>query len=167
MKRIICVITVLILLCGCGGKEFSPVTRQISFKFQAEYYNEQFTAEAQIDKDGVMTMSLIKPETMAGLEFTLDGKETQARLMGLTYTPDTENLPSAIVARGIYEVLMNAQDKKFKQTKENAEIKGKAGDKNYTLTVSAGGFPLNAKIPDDSFKVVFSDMTVTKNKNDK
>ncbi len=162
MKKMIALIMVIGLLCGCGGKMRPAVTKQISFTADITYYNEQFTASAQTDNLGNLTMELLSPEDIAGLKFTICEDETKAQMLGLTYSPDTENMPSAIAASCIYEMLTVAGDMEFKIEDKNGILKGEACDRPFTLTVSAAGYPIEAVIPDDSFTVKFSDVTIKK-----
>ncbi len=159
MKKIISLIMIIGLLCGCGGKMRSAVTRQISFTADITYYNEQFKAAVETDGSGNMIMELLSPEDIAGLKFIVSKDEIKALMMGLTYSPDTDNMPSAIAASCIYEMLSEAGEMKFKVEEKNGVLKGNACDRPFTLTVSAAGYPIEGAIPDDRFDVKFSDVT--------
>jgi len=160
MKKIIFIVLSLILLCGCGDKTVTPVTRQISFTANITYYNEQFVCETNVDKDGVTQMTVVSPETLKGLSFTVNESGITAEFLGLKYTPKTENMPYSIVTYTVYELLNAAHNRKLELNEKNCILSGKLGERPFTLTVSPAGMLLKAQIPDDSFTVEFFDMTV-------
>ena len=162
MKRILSLVFMLVLLCGCGEKTVTPVTRQISFTAKITYYNEQFVCDTKVDKNGVTEMTVKSPDSLKGLCFTVSKDKTVAEFLGLTYTPQTEEMPYFIVTRTLFELLDTVSGKKGKCEEENCVISGKVGERPFDLTLAPTGLPICAEIPDDSFTVEFCNMTVTK-----
>lgn len=160
-KNIMSVLMLVFLLCGCGSEVLvTPVTRQISFTAEITYYNECFVCEAAVDENGVMEMTVQSPEALRGLRFTLDGQDTTAELMGLTYTPRSENMPFVAVSRTLYDLLTDCAEQHLEREDGNCVYSGTAGERPFTVTFAPSGLPIKAEIPDDSFTVEFRDMTL-------
>ena len=88
MKRFLCALFCLVLLCGCSGssKTVTPVLSGISFTAKVSFYNEYYECETVIDTDGAMRISVLSPADISGMRLIFSNDSVTAEYMGLTYT---------------------------------------------------------------------------------
>lgn len=162
MKRLICVILML-SLCACSGKkQVIPIVSGMDFTAVIHYYNEIYECAVEVDKGCCAVMRVTSPEDLAGLKFICKGDTLTAEFMGLSYTPDTESMPSGAVAKTVYGILFDCYTNKPAASDDggNYSISGKVDKHNYTLSLSPSGLPLSVQIPDKSYTVDFKNVTL-------
>ena len=159
--RIVALCLCCIVFCGCSTKsEITPIIRGISCEVDIEYYNEKYVCDAQIDKNGNITMTFKSPENLAGLVLSIDGGKATIQYMGLTYSPKGGSLPLGNIATVINTVLDDIGDNKIKQNGKNAEFVGKVNNEKYVISFSPSGLPLSLKIGNSSIIVQFNNQKI-------
>jgi hypothetical protein len=83
---------ILFFLCGCKKpEEVYPVTNDITFLLNIEYYNEKYTLNCKRDKTGETTFSVLIPTELKGYKLIFNGEKITAKYKGLEYTPKEES----------------------------------------------------------------------------
>lgn len=159
-KRYLCVCLTLLLLCGCGGGDVLPVTKQISFTAALEYCGEDYVCSTSVDKNGAMRLEVNEPEALRGLKFTVDGDNITAEMMGLKYTPDTGKMPLGAAALRLYGIFAGCSSVVLSKSAGNCSYEGRLADSEYTVTFSPVGLPLGASLSDGSLSAKFENVTV-------
>ena len=170
MKRaVISVLMILMLLCGCSKntKTSTPVTKGISFTADVTYYNENYTCDVDVNEEGIMSAKVTYPEELKGVSLRFDGETVTAEYLGLTYTLKTDTMPLGNVALSIYKVFTDVTEKGLmaEQNEGNCIIENEVNGEKYEFTFSPSGLPLELKIPDKEFQVVFNNVTIKKDKS--
>lgn len=165
MKRLsFFLIPLFLLLSGCtnSADKTNLKLKNISFTIEATYYNESYIFDGKIEKDGNLYLTVKEPEEIVGMVLIHNGDRVDINYKGLTYTPN--NLPVAHTTRILYAVINEIGKDNFKlNTKDgNLRAEGKVEDKNYILTFSPAGFPLDLKISALGMSAVFSNVTSIK-----
>ena len=162
MRRFFGVLFCFVLLCGCSGKSKSvtPVLDNITFKAGVTFYNEVYECDTAI-KDGTMNLTVRLPDDLSGLKFKIDKDGITAEYLGLTYTPKTDNMPLCGVAQNLYKIIDELKDKTLVIRKdENCFFEGRIDDRAYTFCCAPTGLPLYIEIPDDSYRIEFSNVKI-------
>lgn len=163
MKRFLGVIFCFVLLCGCAGKSraISPVVDGIAFCATVNFYNEVYECDTTIDNEGTMNLAVRVPDDLSGLKVSINENGITAEYLGLTYTPKTENLPLCGVAQTLYRIIGEMRDKVLVIRKdENCLFEGRIDDRAYTFCCAPSGLPLYIEIPDDSYRIEFSNIKI-------
>lgn len=157
MKKLCISLLILLLLCSCGvKKEITPRLSGISFTAEINYYNENYTLDGVISKDGKFLAEIKEPEELRDLVITLDGDKTQVNYKGLVYTPLEGSMPFAGVLSEFYgQICKIIKDEPVSSTSDGI-IKGDG----FTLTVSPTGLPLKLEIPDERFTFNFYNVSI-------
>ena len=165
MKKIICLIIPLILLCSCGEKsEVKPNVLGVSFKGEIVYYNENYSCECTISPDGVLRAEIIEPEILSGFVLTVSKDKITADYLGISYTPTTNNMPFSGAIDSFYKALedCSAEDIRATLSGEEYTVKGDSEELGYTLYLSPTGLPQKLLLPDERFSVNFYNVTIEK-----
>lgn len=164
MKRFLCALFCLVLLCGCSGsiKTVTPVLSGISFTAKVSFYNEYYECETVIDTDGAMRISVLSPADISGMRLIFSNDSVTAEYMGLTYTPKTESLPVGSVAQTFYGIIKDLSAKETIPIKanENCIYEGRINERAYSFCFAPSGLPLYIEIPDNSFRIDFSGVKI-------
>lgn len=157
MKKIICLGLLLITLCSCGGgKEIKPQLSGISFTAEIVYYNEKYSLDGVISKDGEFTFEIKEPEELSGLKISLIDGQTKVDYKGLTYTPLEGTMPFAKVLDEFCAPI----EEIIKDDTLLANSEGIIKGVGFTLTVSPTGLPLMLELPDERFTVKFLNVSI-------
>ena len=170
MKKIIAfclsALMLAVLLCGCGGKKTAvvPLTKGISFTADIKYYNENYKCKVRISEDESFVGEVVSPEEIKGMKITCSKDKMTAEYGGLSYDFKFSSIPLGGVCTAVYEVFKSTWEEGVEVVSDNQKfyINGRAGEYEYKMTVAPTGLPLSLEIPDDSFKVEFSDVAINK-----
>ncbi len=163
MKRFLGVIFCFVLLCGCSGKSksVSPMLDGISFCAKINFYNEVYECDVKTEKDGTLNLAVKVPEDLSGLKFTVSGEGVTAEYLGLTYTPKNEKMPLCGVVQTLYGILENTRGATLVIRKnENCIFEGRLYNRAYILCCAPSGLPLYIEIPDNSYRIEFSNVKI-------
>ena len=163
MKKIICLLIPLILLCSCGKKsEVKPNLLGISFKGEIVYYNENYSCECSVSQEGVLTAKIIEPEILSGFVLTVSKDKITADYLGISYTPTTNNMPFSGAIDSFYKALEDCSAEDIRATLSGEEyiVKGDSEELGYTLYLSPTGLPQKLLLPDERFSVSFYNVTI-------
>lgn len=157
MKKIICLVLLLTTLCSCGGgREIKPQLTGISFTAEISYYNENYSLDGVISKNGEFVFEIKEPEELCDLRISLIDGQTRVDYKGLTYTPLEGTMPFAKVLSEFYSPMEEIIRDDSLLAKSDGIIKGEG----FTLTVSPTGLPLKLEIPDERFEVKFLNVSI-------
>lgn len=168
MKKIFAFCLSVILLawffCGCGGKSTAvvPITKGISFTADIKYYNENYKCKVRISEDESFVGEVVSPEEIKGMKITCSKDKMTAEYGGLSYDFKLSSIPLGGVCTAVYEVFKSTWEDGTEVIEDNQNfyINGETNEYEYKMTVAPTGLPLSLEIPDDSFKVEFSDVTI-------
>lgn len=163
MKKIVCLLIPLILLCSCGKKsEVKPNLLGVSFKGEIVYFNENYTCECAISQEGVLTAKIIEPEMLSGFVLTVSADKITADYLGISYTPTKNNMPFSGAIDTFYKALIDSsgQDKTATLSGDEYIVKGEIENLEYTLYISPTGLPQKLLLPDERFSVNFYNVTI-------
>lgn len=159
--RILVLCFIFLLFCGCSAKgEITPQIHNISFEANIRYYNEEYQCNADIDKDGNITLTFNSPENLEGLILRVVDDKTSIEYMGLTYSPKGSSQPLGNIANIVNCVFKDIGDKKLKHSGKNIEICGKIDNKNYVMLFSPSGLPLMLNIDNSDIIVHFNNLKI-------
>lgn len=165
MRRFFCFLLCLFMLCGCSAatETVTPVLEGISFTAKINYYNEYYECDTELSENGSMRLTVRQPDDISGMRLIFDGKSITAEYMGLTYTPHTDALPVGGVAQLLYGIIgdMKSQSKIPAKDNRNCVFDGRIDEQAYSFCCSPSGLPLYIEIPDGSFRIEFSNVSIT------
>ena len=165
MKKIICLVIPLILLCSCGKKsEVKPLLAGISFDAEIVYYNENYACQCDISAEGVLTAKITEPEILKDFTLRVSKDGITADYLGITYTPTEGNMPFSGVVDSFYKAIGKCIEEEIAATLSNNEytVKGDFEDLGYTLYISPTGLPQKLLLPDERFSVNFYNVSIKK-----
>ncbi len=157
MKKLLCVFS-LLLLVGCAqSTNIKPVTRSLSFIGEMTYYNEYYEINADIDKQGKMTVKFTHPEELKDLTFTMIDDTVTCEFQGITYQYDDEHKSAALSF--VYNAFCEENPQVYE--KDNQFFtKGNFNDNEYKMFIGQTGLPL--KIVDSAarFEILIKNATI-------
>ncbi|MBE6729373.1 MAG: hypothetical protein E7568_03970 [Ruminococcaceae bacterium] len=161
MKKIICVLLVLLSLAGCGSiNAVTPVNRGIAYRAHIFYYGKEYDCDVKIDEQGRAEYR-IRDGQLSGLCLCFYGDKIKYSYM------DKEFEESFALNGGMLNTLyeMNesiSDDCKVEKTDNEWVLNGETANGEYELFLSGGGLPIKACLDGDSFYVDFYDVTLIK-----
>lgn len=163
MKKLLLVLSLILILCSCGAKrEIKPQLSGISFRAEVVYYNENYLFDGAISKDGVFTAEVKEPEELCDLIITHDGEKTRVDYKGLVYTPLEGSMPFAKVLSEFYNKVSEIIQNEPSVEGSDGILKGDG----FTLTVSPTGLPLTLELPDERFTFKFYNVSICEDSYD-
>ncbi len=124
-------------------------------------FNESFTFEGELDREGNLVAKMTAPEDIKDLVLTLkDGKMT-ADYKGLVYSPVEGSLPFSSLLEDFYAPLSQIREEGLCASGEG-KLSGKVGNNEYTLFVSPTGLPQRLEMLGGNFTVRFLNIGVKK-----
>ncbi len=161
MKKILCLIFIM-LLVGCTQKtNVKPITRNISFTAEMTYYNEYYEMAVDIKKDGDMTVSMLHPEELQGLNFCIENGKTTAEYDGIKMEADDSYKTAA--TGFIYSVFKTEEQPVFKND-NRFFTKGACDGGEYKMYISEAGLPLKICDSADRFEIIIKNLKINKEK---
>lgn len=160
MKRIFSVILVLFLLTGCtsSSTKIKPITKGISFLCDVTYYNETYTCEGDIHKNGDTVIKFTAPSRLEGLKYTFTKNGVSVDFNEIEYISDKIVFESS-AASFINEVL---QGENTEVLKENDVFftEGVTTEFEYKLELGATGLPIKITARPDAVSVIFKNVKI-------
>ncbi|MBO5089651.1 MAG: hypothetical protein J6C27_01900 [Clostridia bacterium] len=161
MKKILCIIS-LVLLVGCNAESnIKPVTRNISFTAEMTYYNEYYEMAAEIYNNGDAKISLTHPEELSGLTFNIKNNDVIAEFNGIKIETDDSYKTAAV--NFLYSAF-KAENQKVNENNDRFFTKGKCDGGEYTMYISGTGLPLKICDSADRFEIIIKNLTIQKEK---
>ncbi len=148
MKKFLCLIIPIFLLCGCASKikGITPITKGITFNAQIMYYNEAYECNVNISKNGNTEVSFIAPENLSGLKVFYSGDTVTAEFKGIKYTALAESLPQYSVSDTINNVFSNNYDEVLNKD-DSYFVTFNDTDTEYKMYIGATGLPIKIESP--------------------
>lgn len=162
MKKLFCIVIMLITLCGCGSENrIVPVLKGIAFDASVDFNGEKFAYTAEICDDGSMSAYLTDPTELSGMTIKFDDGDITAEYMGLDYEAKLNAFPQGNIVKIVYDVFCNSEKGEcFTADGENCRAEGKTGGKNYLFDLAPSGLPLSLEFPDDDIKIIFNNVKI-------
>lgn len=160
MKKLLLVIMAIICLCSCSKKEVKPHLTQIAFTAELTYFNEVYTFDGEIKKDGTLLAYMKQPEELSELKLTVKPDGISADYKGLVYSANEATMPFSRIMADFYAPLNMLMGEQTLSADKNGEISGKAGDGEYILTVSPTGLPQKLELETKHITVKFYNISV-------
>ena len=151
--------------CGCDSKEIKPQLKGISFLANITYYNESYKCDTKIDENGTMHITVNEPSALKGMKVTFSKNGAYAEYFGLKYEINTQSMPFGNITKTVYMLLEDIMKKGAVNVSdgENGIVEGECHNRKYEFHFSPSGLPLMLKIPDEDFKIEFSNVTTCEN----
>ena len=166
MKKIAVFLGLVIFLCGCSNSanNVKPVLSGITFTAKINFYNEQFLCEGAISEQGALVLTVIEPDNISGMKFSVEETGITAEYKGLYYTPNSGTLPFGGVASDIFTIITDAKRRMAPASKKNDGfcIESAKDEKYYKITIAQTGLPLSIEYPYHGLKVDFNNTTIKK-----
>lgn len=166
MKRIAIICVVLLLFTvGCNKKEDTkPILNNIEFDVDITYYNEKYSAKGSIDAKNKLILKFEEPLEIDGMEFMIDGDDTEINYKGLTYKPSKDTLLSSAVGL-LYRAMnaFNTEKADFEYSSKNYSVSANVDEREVFMNFSPSGLPLDIECQSAGFYAEFSDLAVLKN----
>lgn len=155
-----------VLFSGCkkAAQSHNTVLTSISFRANISYYNENYTADCVIDKDGNLSAVVTEPENLAGLKFSFIDEKCEVNFGDMSVSDESVYMPENSAVGTINKVFKECQNVTPKKSKHNFKLKGSCDGKKYTLDVSPAGLPISLDIPDLGLKVDFNNVSLVNSK---
>lgn len=154
---------IFVILIGCNTnttKAVKPNLRSISFTADITYYNEIYTADCIIDKDGNLQVVMNSPDSLKGLLLEYSGNECKASYNGLVIDNAQSYLPVTSPVALLKDIIKNSEDAQVVQDNKKLIMKGKYKDNNYYLSLAPTGLPIAFYLPDYGMSVAFKNVAV-------
>lgn len=89
------IICLLASLCGCAKDNAkTAVTSGITFNADIEYGDKEYSLNCEINDNGALHATVIKPDTIKGMEISADNKNVSVEYMGLRYEKSLTGFPA-------------------------------------------------------------------------
>lgn len=161
VKKLICIVFVVLSLCGCSEKRSSvkPVLKGISFNAEITCYNECYTAACAVSEDGAISAEVTSPDELKGLKFAVKNGDITTEFDGISATEKLKDLPVCGAYTAMIDVLCDVMNSEDPVINDGNELFINAGTENgkYRLSIAPTGLPLSLEIPDQGFKMEFFD----------
>lgn len=148
MKKILCLIVPIFLLCGCASKtqKITPVTKGLSFNAQIMHYNEAYECNVNIAKNGDTEVAFSLPENLSGLKVFYSGDSVTAEFKGIKYTALAQSLPQYSVSDTIYNIFSTNYTEVFEKN-DSYFVNYSGNDGEYKMFIGATGLPIKITSP--------------------
>ena len=164
MKRVVCLILLVLTLSACSGQEnIEPRLSGISFVAEISYYNEVYSAECTIDNEDTLRAVIKIPQTLEGFTLTVNKEGITAEYLGIKYRPTDGNMPFASVLEQAYKGLSLAKTGSAQKKDKTYMLTAGEGAEKVNLSLTEGGLPILLELPDERFFVEFYNVTVLNN----
>ncbi len=157
MKKLLCIIS-LLLLVGCANvTKIKPITRGISFVGEMKYYNEYYELSVDIDKNGEMKIKIDEPTELGDLVFTFKDDEMSVSFKGIshefgdTYKTEALNL--------IYKAFKEESPDVYEKNDEFF-ITGEYAGNEYKMFIGESGLPLKITNKGEKFEILIKNPTI-------
>ena len=160
MKKLILVFLSLLCLCSCAKKEIRPRLTEIAFTAELTYFNEVYTFDGEILKDGTLLAYMKEPAELKELKLTVNPEGITADYKGLIYSANEATMPFSRIMSDFYTPLNMLMGNDTIKADKNGEISGTAGDTDYLLTLSPTLLPQKLELKSKHITVKFYNISV-------
>ena len=159
-KILIMFLLIVTLLCGCkrAAKGNRISLESMSFTADITYYNEDYSADCVVDRNGNLTAVFSQPKSLAGLKFEFSPDKNTVTFNGIKIENSDKYLPQNSVVSVIDEVFKLCNNADAKESKHNFVVKGTVGKNEYVFTAAPSGLPISLEVPDLALKVDFNNI---------
>ena len=159
MRKIFSVILLLIILCGCKSTaKITPVTRDITFVCEANYYNETYKCKCDVEKNGDTTIEFTYPADIEGLRFAFSKNGVSVNYRELQYISEKIVFENS-VASLINEALSLTDTEVFEEN-DVFYTEGVNNEFEYKLQLGATGLPIKITTRPDIAQIVFKKVKI-------
>ncbi|MBR6743534.1 MAG: hypothetical protein IKL94_03480 [Clostridia bacterium] len=164
MKRFFVVFILIFTLTSCSAKSsVEPQLKNISFVAEISYYNEVYSCDCVMSKEGELTAVIKLPETLEGFTLKVNSESVTAEYLGISYTPTDGNMPFSSVLEEFYKKLCLSESVgKAKKTDGVYKITAGEGADKASLYLTEAGLPIKLEMPDERFFAEFYNVTIQK-----
>lgn len=157
------VLFTVLALCGCAGKETSPIELDSSYTFTAEISQNSENYAAVVSRNGESgwTISFTQPETLAGVELELANDTAVLSYDGLRTNLTRSNLPLSSVAGMLTGTLdhtaLSSDVKFYSGSKGTTKAYGTWNGADYALEFNKSDQPTDLTIEGEDFEATITD----------
>lgn len=149
-----------VLFCSCSKDEVQKPKIDGDFTFTAQINYSEHDYEADITrKSDVWELSYTSPDSLNGMDFTLENEKLTIDFDGISVTGQRENLPETSIPSLISKVIDNALNDSSAKAEidgENIIVSGVVDGADYKVTFK-NKIPLLIEISGNEFEVKISD----------
>ncbi len=158
MKKILCLILFILLLCGCSAKSknIEPITRGLSFECEINYYNEIYECNVAISEKGETKIDFSSPKEISGLKLLYLTDKVTADYYGLQYDIKTK-LPQFSMGDIVYKVFSQNYDTVFD---DDGEYYVENKNLNCKIYLGATGLPIKIEENSKKFHIIIKNATI-------
>ena len=157
MKKIICALLTLLLLCGCQAKVYTPVLNT-DFSENAVFQTGDFSYNANVQRaEGVVTVK-VNSTSAAGMVIAYDGSTVTFHQDGMKKSLPADCLDKTNPAVAVYDVFNYidiAADLQCSKTDIGYKYNGTSGIGEFTLIQNADGSFNTIIFPQADLKINF------------
>lgn len=157
MKKIICAVLTLLLLCGCQAKVYTPVLNT-DFSENAVFQTGDFSYNANVQrKEGVVSVK-VNSTAAAGMVITYDGSTVTFNQNGMQKALSGENIDKTNPAVAIYDVfnyLDTTADLQCSKTENGYKYNGTSRIGEFNLIQNTDGTYNTIVFPQADLKITF------------
>ncbi len=163
MKKIICALLSLILLCSCSFREnVQVVNKGLSFKAHIFYSEQEYICSGEISEDMKLTFTVAEG-ILSGFTAVYIGET-----VSLSYEGKECEQEYSLFARSLFtpiaEMFRFFESNEYSVEEDDNRYTsiGKTATGQFTLCVSPTGLPISAEFHSSDFSVEFYDVSVKK-----
>ncbi len=161
-KVVLSVLACLVLLCGCGkSKETAVKLESISFDADITLAAYTCTCSIELSGGGLMSSTLLSPESVEGTTLKYDGEKLTINYMGLEYTPEMpiENETANGIINTIFQSAASG-GKTAERVGDSLVLEGEVAGYSYSLYVTDEGLPLRLVCEKANLTAEFSNVKI-------
>lgn len=151
-----------VIICGCksNSEPVSITMKSIAFVADITYYNDNYSCECEIDKDGNASILITAPENLKGISASFNGDTCSIKYNGLEINNADMLLPQNSAINIFKDVLKISVDGGEVKKNKNLVINGECNGNKYILTASPNGLPISLEIPEFGMIITFKNVTI-------
>lgn len=161
MRKILCLIIPVLLLCSCTTKaeKIKPITKGLKFTAQISFYNEQYECDTIIKQNGDTEISFLSPEDLLGLKINYSVSGITTSYNGLEYNYDSESLPQYSASDILYKIF-SAEYHTVLEQDDNYYVEYIEDNLNYKMQIGETGLPIKIKEKSSRFEILIKKPTI-------
>lgn len=125
------------------------------------YYNEYYEMAVDIKKNGDINVSMLHPEELQGLNFSITDGKTVAEYSGIKLEANDGYKTAAI---GFIYSVFKAEEQAVFENDNRFFTKGVCDGGEYKMYISEAGLPLEISDSADRFKIITKNLKINKEK---
>ncbi len=166
MKKIFCLLILIILIsfCGCKNKSsgVTAVTTGLKFTAAVDCDGKSYECLVEVSESSTITVKAISPESLKGMTYSFSGSDVKIDFNGLTYRTDASLLPNNSVFGFLYYIFSDADKHKEAVTERNDEllIAGKTDKYDYSMFLGSSGLPIKVADRQTGITAIINNATI-------